>query len=92
MSYHKTRMSEPPITLGRRVSIAADDVEKQYPSAGLPARNTTFTIPRSITIQDDRERRQSVSRDLDLRRQNSVSFATGPVRVEPSTRIVGEFR
>jgi hypothetical protein len=61
-------------------------------TVGSPvARRTTFTIPRSITIQDDGPQQISLQRELTLRRQNSISITSPPV-VDSRSRIVGEFR
>jgi hypothetical protein len=53
-------------------------------------RQPSLAIPRSVTIQDDRTPTQA--RELQLRRQNSVSLGSGPQRAEAGPRIVGEFR
>ena len=59
------------------------------PSTRIPR---AITIPRSITIQHDDHASPGPSREKELRRQNSTLMTTGPVQVEGSSRIVGEFR
>jgi len=61
------------------------------PMVALPPRTRTFTIPRSITIQDDNVG-ASPSREKELRRFNSISMTTGPQHVNTPSRIIGEFR
>jgi hypothetical protein len=63
------------------------DVEKT--GSGLPAKHTTFTTPRSVTIQENAT--VSPQRELELRRQNSISI-TSPQQVDAPSRIIGEFR
>ncbi|WVF73077.1 hypothetical protein IAT40_007896 [Kwoniella sp. CBS 6097] len=48
-------------------------------------------LPRTITIADDNAGPNRATREKELKRYNSLSFA-GPARVNSASRIVGEFR
>ena len=73
----------------RRTTLAINtDLEKG--GIGHPLTGRTFTIPRSITIQEDHIR--SPARDKEIVRHNSISFTNGPARADGPSRVVAEFR
>ncbi|KAL1412745.1 hypothetical protein Q8F55_000492 [Vanrija albida] len=81
--------------LGKATTKESDGTavpELDYEKAEGPALYTTtsrrFALPRSITIQEDDEG----PRENRLRRQASISIATGPQRVDAASRLHPELR
>lgn len=70
------------VSLESAQDLNKDDIEKHEYTRPAP-----FTIPRSITIQDDGV---GPSRERELRRVNSIGLS-GP-RVDVGSRVIGEFR
>jgi len=65
-------------------TLAFDDVEK----GALGHKNTTFSLPNAVTIQEDDE---ALVRENRLRRQSSVGLGR-PQRADGPSRVIGEFR
>lgn len=92
---HSTPLGKETTKESDHTAVPELDYEKAEGGAA-PALYTTssrraFALPRSITIQEDDEL-QSPLRENRLRRQASISIATGPQRADTASRLVGEYR
>ena len=80
------------ITLDYDKDIESQRADRRVPRTGtLPRTSTiprTLTLDRTVTFSQDPAVQE---RELQLRRHNSVSFAS-PGRIDGPSRIVGEFR
>ncbi|TXT12929.1 hypothetical protein VHUM_01330 [Vanrija humicola] len=88
---HSTPLGKETTKESDNTAVPDLDYEKAEGTPALYTTNTrrTFALPRSITIQEDDE---APHRENRLRRQASISIATGPQRGDTASRLVGEYR
>ncbi|KAM0791484.1 hypothetical protein ACM66B_005937 [Microbotryomycetes sp. NB124-2] len=70
---------------------SVSDVETAVPSISRDSRRVT-TLPTMPTIHSNRASSISAPLARQLHRTNSISLATGPIKVDASARIKGDFR
>jgi hypothetical protein len=72
------------------MSVRYDQPPSDMEKGTRHTRNTSLSMTPGVTIQDTIT--PSQARELQLRRQNSVSLGSGPQRAQAGPRIIGEFR